>query len=91
MRARRSDILDRFSIWHLLIALAVALVMFGGREKISEITGRFAQGMDAFKQGLSDMDDPTRRPPRRGLSPGLLLMAVAALLITILAYFKSAP
>jgi sec-independent protein translocase protein TatA len=41
-----------FSIWHLLIVLAVVLVLFGGRGKISNIMGDFAQGINAFKKGL---------------------------------------
>jgi len=43
-----------FSIWHLLIVLAVVLVLFGGRGKISNIMGDFAQGINAFKKGLKD-------------------------------------
>ncbi|WP_395022824.1 twin-arginine translocase TatA/TatE family subunit [Dongia sp.] len=81
--------MGKFSIWHLLIALAAVLVLFGGRGKISRIMADFAQGIEAFRQGLQNMDDPARRPPRRGLSPGLLLMAVAALAITIAATVKT--
>jgi sec-independent protein translocase protein TatA len=70
--------------------LAVVLVLFGGRQRISKVMGDFAQGIEAFKQGLrDDKDDPAPRPPRRGLSPGLLLMAVVALVITILAAVKN--
>ena len=43
-----------FSIWHLLIVLAVVLVLFGGRGKISNIMGDFAQGINAFKKGLKE-------------------------------------
>ncbi len=35
------------------------------------------------------MADPDEKPPRRGLSPGLLLMAVVALVITIAATVKT--
>jgi sec-independent protein translocase protein TatA len=70
--------------------LAVVVVLFGGREKISNIMRDFAQGIDAFKQAPKDnKDEPSPRPPRRGLSPGLLLMAVVALVITILAAVKN--
>ena len=31
-----------FSIWHLFIVLAVVLLLFGGRGKISQIMGDFA-------------------------------------------------
>ena len=42
------------SIWHILIALAVVLLLFGGRGKISGIMGDFATGINAFKKGLKD-------------------------------------
>ena len=48
-----------FSIWHLLIVLAVVLVLFGGRGKISQIMGDFAKGINAFKKGLKE-DDKTK-------------------------------
>jgi hypothetical protein len=35
------------------------------------------------------LTEPDQKPPRRGLSPGLLLMAVVALVITILAAVKN--
>ncbi|GAB2178634.1 twin-arginine translocase TatA/TatE family subunit [Dongia sp. agr-C8] len=57
-----------FSIWHLLIVLAVVLVLFGGRGKISNIMGDFAQGINAFKKGLkNDKDDvpPTASSDRK--------------------------
>ena len=41
-----------FSIWHLFIVLAVVLLVFGGRGKISQIMGDFAKGINAFKKGL---------------------------------------
>jgi len=45
-----------FSLWHLLIVLAVVLVLFGGRGKISQIMGDFAKGINAFKKGLKEED-----------------------------------
>jgi sec-independent protein translocase protein TatA len=48
-----------FSLWHLLIVLAVVLVLFGGRGKISQIMGDFAKGINAFKKGLKD-DEKTK-------------------------------
>lgn len=47
-----------WSISHLLIVAVVVVVLFGGRGKISGIMGDFAQGIKAFKKGLSD-DDTT--------------------------------
>jgi sec-independent protein translocase protein TatA len=42
------------SIWHWVIVLAVGLLLFGGRGKISELMGDFAKGIKSFKKGLSE-------------------------------------
>jgi sec-independent protein translocase protein TatA len=42
-----------FSIWHWLIVLAVVLLLFGGRGKISTLMGDFGKGLSAFKKGVS--------------------------------------
>jgi sec-independent protein translocase protein TatA len=42
------------SIWHWIIVLAVGLLLFGGRGKISELMGDFAKGIKSFKKGLSE-------------------------------------
>ena len=49
------------SIWHWLIALVVALLAFGGSNKISTIMGDVAKGIKSFKKGLSDDEDDTKR------------------------------
>ena len=41
-----------FSIWHWLIVLAVVLLLFGGRGKISSLMGDFGKGLSAFKKGV---------------------------------------
>jgi sec-independent protein translocase protein TatA len=46
------------SIWHWLIVLAVALVFFGGKGKISDMMGDLAKGIKSFKKGLAD-EEPT--------------------------------
>jgi sec-independent protein translocase protein TatA len=46
-----------FSWVHILILLAVVLLLFGGRGKISSIMGDFAQGINAFKKGLKNDKD----------------------------------
>ena len=38
------------SIWHWIIVLAVGLLLFGGRGKISDLMGDFAKGIKAFKK-----------------------------------------
>ena len=42
-----------FSVWHWLIVLAVVLLLFGGRGKISTLMGDFGKGLSAFKKGVS--------------------------------------
>lgn len=44
------------SIWHWLIVGAVVLLVFGGRNKISDMMGDVARGIKAFKKGMSDDD-----------------------------------
>ncbi len=45
------------SIWHWIVVIAVVLLLFG-RGKISDLMGDVAQGIKAFKKGMSD-DDKT--------------------------------
>ena len=47
-----------FSIWHILILAAIALVLFGGRGKVSDLMGDFGKGITSFKKGLSEKEDP---------------------------------
>jgi sec-independent protein translocase protein TatA len=42
-----------FSVWHWLIVLAVVLLLFGGRGKISTLMGDFGKGLSAFKKGVA--------------------------------------
>ena len=44
------------SIWHWLILGGIALVLFGGKGKISDVMGDVAKGVKSFKKGLSDDD-----------------------------------
>jgi sec-independent protein translocase protein TatA len=39
---------------HWVLVLGVALLLFGGRGKISELMGDFAKGIKSFKKGLTD-------------------------------------
>ncbi|MBS0275271.1 MAG: twin-arginine translocase TatA/TatE family subunit [Proteobacteria bacterium] len=54
------------SIWHILILVIVALLLFGGRGKLSDLMGDAAKGITAFRKGLQDSDHDDRddhRPP----------------------------
>lgn len=53
-----------FSIWHWLIVGGVALLLFGGKGKISDIMGDVAKGIKAFKKGMSE-DDSTETAQRQ--------------------------
>ena len=54
------------SIWHWLIFLAVAMLLFGGSGKISSIMGDVAKGIKSFKKGMSEDDEPVKKeePPK---------------------------
>jgi len=45
---------------HWLLLALVALVLFGGRGKVSDLMGDFGKGINSFKKGLAepDKDDP---------------------------------
>ena len=45
-----------FSIWHIAAIVVVALLLFGGRGKISGIMGDTAKGIRAFRDGLKGED-----------------------------------
>lgn len=51
------------SIWHWLIVLAIALLLFG-RGKIPELMGDVAKGIKSFKKGMAE-DEP---PPMKTVS-----------------------
>ncbi|HWV54848.1 twin-arginine translocase TatA/TatE family subunit [Pseudorhodoplanes sp.] len=52
------------SIWHWIIVVVVVLLLFG-RGKISELMGDMAQGIKAFKKGMSE-DDTAKAEPKPG-------------------------
>jgi sec-independent protein translocase protein TatA len=54
--SRTEDFMGSLSIWHWIIVLAVGLLVFGGRGKISDLMGDVAIGIKAFKKGMSDDD-----------------------------------
>ena len=45
---------------HWLLIAGVALVLFGGKGKISDLMGDFGKGVNSFKKGLSESakEDP---------------------------------
>ena len=51
------------SVWHWVIVLVVAVLLFGGRGKSSSLMGDFAQGIKAFKKGMSEDDKTAEAKP----------------------------
>jgi sec-independent protein translocase protein TatA len=51
------------SIWHWLIVIVVVLLLFG-RNKISDLMGDVAQGIKAFKKGMSEDEVAKTEPPK---------------------------
>src|SRR5215510_16577886 len=52
------------SIWHWILVLGVVLLLFGGRGKISELMGDFAQGIKSFKKGMTEEDKAETEPAK---------------------------
>ena len=49
-----------FSIWHWLIVLVIAVVLFGGKGKLSSILGDLGKGLKDFKKNVAD-DTPEQK------------------------------
>ncbi len=49
------------SIWHWIVVIGVVLLLFG-RGKISDLMGDVAQGIKAFKKGMSEDDEAKVEP-----------------------------
>jgi sec-independent protein translocase protein TatA len=58
------------SIWHWVIVIAVILLLFG-RGKISELMGDVAQGIKAFKKGMTE-DETAKVEPAKP-EPGKII------------------
>ena len=53
-----------FSLWHWIVVGVIVLLLFGGRGKISSLMGDFAQGIKAFKKGMSEDDKAEAEPAK---------------------------
>ena len=56
-------------IWQILIIAALALLLFGGRGKLSGLMGDAAKGIKAFREGLRDGDSNKAEDERAGALP----------------------
>ncbi len=44
-------------IWQWVVVLAIVLILFGGKGKISSLMGDFGKGLKSFKKGLKSEDE----------------------------------
>jgi sec-independent protein translocase protein TatA len=59
------------SIWHWLLVIGIAVLLFGGKGKISSVMGDFAKGIKAFKSGMKEPEEEAAaNPPAQVTPPG---------------------
>ncbi len=51
------------SIWHWLVVGGIALLLFGGKGKISDLMGDVAKGIKSFKKGMAEDEKVAETPP----------------------------
>ncbi len=51
-------------IWQWVVVLAIVLILFGGRGKISALMGDFGKGLKAFKKGVKDGEEGAKDEPK---------------------------
>jgi sec-independent protein translocase protein TatA len=47
---------------HWLLVIGIAVILFGGRGKLSGIMGDFAKGIKAFKSGMKEPEEEPAAP-----------------------------
>jgi sec-independent protein translocase protein TatA len=70
-----------FSIWHWMLFLAIALLLFGGKGKVSDIMGDVAKGVKSFKKGMAD--DETTPESKVDVAPSRSLENRAVSLVEV--------
>jgi len=66
------------SIWHWLLVIGVAVLLFGGKGKISSVMGDFAKGIKAFKTGMKEPEEEAAAPPAQVTPPAGAAASVGA-------------
>ncbi len=61
------------SITHILIFLVLAVLLLGGKGKVSGLMGEFAQGIKSFKKNMAD--DHQDVSAQSGIQPGKITQA----------------
>jgi sec-independent protein translocase protein TatA len=54
-----------FSAWHWIIVIAVILLLFGGKGKISNLMGDLAKGIKSFRSGMKDEPETPASQPEK--------------------------
>ena len=57
------------SLIHWIIVGAVLLLLFGGKNKISDVMGDVAKGIKSFKKGLTEDEEAAKQAPARPVEP----------------------
>lgn len=60
------------SIWHWLIVLVVALLILGGRGRVSSLLGDLGKGIKSFKQSMAEEDKDKAAQDAKMSEPGAL-------------------
>jgi len=55
--------MEGLSIWHWIVVIIVVLLLFG-RGKVSGLMGDVAQGIKAFRKGMSEDEKPPVPPTK---------------------------
>ncbi len=48
------------SLWHWVIIIAVVMLLFGGKGKVSDLMGDVAKGIKSFKKGMAEDTDEAK-------------------------------
>ena len=48
------------SLWHWVIIIAVVMLLFGGKGKVSDLMGDVAKGIKSFKKGMAEETDEAK-------------------------------
>src|SRR5262249_18731449 len=60
-RESAGDMGGGFSIWHLLVVLIVAMLLFGAG-RVADLGKGLGEGIKSFKKGLREDDEPAPKP-----------------------------
>jgi sec-independent protein translocase protein TatA len=52
-----------FSLMHWLVVIVIALLLFGGKGRLTNVMGDLASGIKSFRKGLADEDKPEAEKP----------------------------